>query len=152
MTSSLSLHPHLGKVPDELPLVVGQHVLNFLLAEGPGAQQPCFLQPQTPPTAHAWLSSTPEGLSPPPRSSSLSPTGSVASPGVPARLRRRLLLMGVSWLCGRSMRFRMGRMTLLGMEGERNSCRHLLRLEGCCWGGEEPHVDALGSGHPQGLP
>ena len=26
-------------------------------------------------------------------------------------------------------------MTLLGMEGERNSCRHLLRLEGCCWGG-----------------
>lgn len=66
VTSSLSLHPHLGKVPDELPLVVGQHVLNFLLAEGPGAQQPCFLQPQTPPTAHAWLSSTPEGLSPPP--------------------------------------------------------------------------------------
>lgn len=49
VTSSLSLHPHLGKVPDELPLVVGQHVLNFLLAEGPGAQQPCFLQPQTPP-------------------------------------------------------------------------------------------------------
>lgn len=40
--------PYLGEVPDEFPVVIGQQVLNLLMAERPGAQQPRFLQRQLP--------------------------------------------------------------------------------------------------------
>lgn len=75
-----------------------------------------------------------EGDVPGPKSVSVSPTGSSAfsSIGVPATLFRLLVLTGVSLSCGLSRRFRMGRITLLGMEGDRKSWRHLLRLTNLC--------------------
>lgn len=77
-----------------------------------------------------------------------SPTGSAATSllGVPATLLRRLVSTGVSLSWGRSIRFRMGLMTLVGIEGERKSCRHLLRFTRRCAG--RVCAAAWGSGIP----
>lgn len=81
----------------------------------------------------------------PSKAAAVSLTGS-SSTAVPATLFRRLVLTGVSLSCGRSSRFRMGLITLLGMEGDRKSWRHLLGFANPCWDeGETSFATALGA-------